>query len=54
MYENNEKWIKLQEKVKKVDSEMANVIGVNISIAVFTLKSPKVPKLIPKFIVLLI
>lgn len=41
MYENNEKWIQLQEKVKKVDSEMANVIGVNISIAVFTLKSPK-------------
>jgi len=41
MDENNEKWIKLQEKVKKVDSEMANIIGVNISIATFTLKSPE-------------
>lgn len=41
MDENNEEWIKLQEKVKKVDSEMGNIIGVNISVAVFTLKSPK-------------
>ena len=41
MDENNEKWIQLQEKVKKADSEMGNIIGVNISVAVFTLKSPK-------------